>query len=133
VLKTLITGYYSHDLPDLALVQNADIHVLENLKILENYPTTFYNSKKILHEFSSPDHSVRKSLPFQRRIPIWFYNQEWLFKLNLEHEKIPQNFEKLISFWKKIKSKQDKKMRQKIFFLPSSRSKVTQPSPDGAR
>ncbi|MBI3554838.1 MAG: extracellular solute-binding protein, partial [Deltaproteobacteria bacterium] len=35
------------------------------------------------------------SLPFQRRVPVWFYNRELLFKLNQETDRIPTNWSKL--------------------------------------
>ena len=96
-LRAIIADHYANDLPDLALINNADLPTLEALNIVQPLPAAWVAAKKLSPALALGNkcHGEPCSLPFQRRVPVWFYNRELLFKLNQETDHIPTSWAKL--------------------------------------
>lgn len=97
VLRSIIAAHYARDLPDVALVGSSDITTLANLGVLEALPDAWVAGKKFNPALMSGQkcQGGACSVPFSRRIPIWFFNQELLFKLKQNTDRIPTNWAKL--------------------------------------
>lgn len=104
-LRAVISAHYAGDLPDIAMVNVADLPTLEALHIVKPLPEKWFSEKKIFPHLLSATKCDGKpcSLPFQRRTPVWFYNQELLFKLNLDPKAIPTSLPQLVALADKIK------------------------------
>ncbi len=111
-LRAIIADHYANDLPDLALINNSDLPTLDALNIVQPLPAAWVAAKKLSPALALGNkcHGERQgagatvdrslsgetcSLPFQRRVPVWFYNRELLFKLNQETDRIPTSWAKL--------------------------------------
>lgn len=93
-LRAIIASHYAGDLPDLALINEADVQTLINLNVVQPLGSSWFNGKKFLLNLTSKLKCQGQpcSAPFQRRVAAWFFNRELLFKLNQETERIPTNW-----------------------------------------
>lgn len=96
-LKQIIAANYAAALPDLALVNQADVETLAGLHIIEPVPTRWFLQRKFLLSILSSTKCEHKecSIPLQRQVPVWYFNRELLFKFNLEKATPPSSFGKL--------------------------------------
>lgn len=106
-LRNIIASHYAHDLPDLALVNEADLTTLNLLGILKPLPEKWLAGKKFLSTLLSKTKCAAAacSVPFQRRVAVWYFNRELLFKFNLETEKISTNWAALSAFSHRLNKK----------------------------
>lgn len=103
-LRAIISAHYANDLPDLALINSADLPTLMELGIVQGLPIEWVRAKKVNSAFlgSMKCDSGYCSLPFQRRVPMWFFNRELLFKLSQETDRIPSAWPKLSALSHKL-------------------------------
>jgi ABC-type Fe3+ transport system substrate-binding protein len=90
-LRAIISANYANDLPDVALVADADMPTLAEMGILLPLPEAWLASKKLAPALVSATHCKGRpcSLPFQRKVAVWYFNRELLFRLNQATERIP--------------------------------------------
>lgn len=103
-LRALIADHYAGDLPDLALVSNADVPTLARLGIVQPLPKAWIAAKKILPSFSGGMKCRGEpcSIPFQRQVPVWFFNRELLFRSNQNADHIPTSWPKISALAQKL-------------------------------
>jgi ABC-type glycerol-3-phosphate transport system substrate-binding protein len=90
-LRSIIASHYANDLPDIALINVADLPVLNQLHIAQVVPPKWFAAKKFNSVLQTNTLCTGQpcSIPFQRRVPVWFYNRELLFQLNQPTDRIP--------------------------------------------
>lgn len=103
-LRSIIASHYAGDLPDLVLINEADVQTLTNLNIVAPLSSQWVNGKKFLPKLTSKLKCQDQpcSAPFQRRVAAWYFNRELLFKLNQETERIPTNWNALAALSVKL-------------------------------
>ena len=103
-LRTIIASHYARDLPDLALVNEADLPTLQLLGVLQPLPEKWVAGKKFLPRLLSETkcRGSTCSVPFQRRVAVWYFNRELLFKFNLETEKISTSWTNLSALSRRL-------------------------------
>ena len=71
----------------MAVINTADLMTLDALGIVQPLPAAWVASKKLVPAFSAGRcHGGEAcALPFQRSVPVWYFNQELLFKLRAGH------------------------------------------------
>ncbi|MEW6057994.1 MAG: extracellular solute-binding protein [Bdellovibrionota bacterium] len=99
-LRAIIASHYANDLPDLAVVNEADIKVLQEFAILQPFERAWISKKRFLEHLSHRSkcgaHSNQNcSIPFQRSVAVWYFNQEALFRLKQEPGSIPTDWARL--------------------------------------
>lgn len=103
-LRNVIAAHYANDLPDLAMINTSDLPTLTALHIVQPLPTGWYSAKKFLpgalSALKCPEGPC--SMPFQRKLPVWFFNRELLFKMNQDTSKIPAAWGKLAALSQKL-------------------------------
>lgn len=106
-LRMIIASHFANDLPDLALINEADVPTLCNLGIVRPFPEKWFAGKKFLPELASrlKCNGQPCSSPFQRRVAAWYFNRELLFKLNQSTEHIPTNWAALSALSQRLKKK----------------------------
>lgn len=125
-LQSLISEHYASTLPELALVPESDLPTLRNLKKMKPFPRAWVQEQTFLPTFLSQalsasssnvqSHENIRSIPFLRFVPVWFFNRELLFKLNLPTQSIPAS-------WKELNAASSKMQRAGEFYavaVPSS-------------
>jgi hypothetical protein len=103
-LRAIIASSYAGDLPELAIVNEADIGILSNLNLLQAFPDQWITARKFLPIVTTNTSQTTKvtSIPFQRQVPVWYFNREILFKANQPTDTIPLAWEKLSALSKDL-------------------------------
>jgi hypothetical protein len=96
VLKALIASHFAGDLPDIALVHTADVATLVSLGILP--PLSGKLSTKTDVRAAPACSHTRCTAPLYRTAPVWFFNQEILFRLNRDTTRVPPSGPELLAF-----------------------------------
>lgn len=99
-LREIISSHYAGELPDLALVQISDLKTLSPLKVLQGFPSAWFKERGFLQNLQVSAECAQPpcSIPFQRHVPLWFFNQEILFRLNQNTNAIPAQWNALAKF-----------------------------------
>lgn len=102
-LRNIIASHYAGTLPDFALINESDLPTLDALKIVKPLPEKWLASKKfMLSSKSRCAGGAVCSAPFQRLVPVLYFNREALFRLNQETDRIPTKPQQLFAFSVKL-------------------------------